>query len=160
MINMETRSCLEGSSISLLEQNPANNTVVCATPSVHSPGRLGSGSADMDPRPMIKEQLEPRWCLLTTPRSSKASSVCISGSSFYHCFYHARLVCNLDPCTAVSGMTSPEDICPLDGKSFDTTVQYWGHLKDCHPKEVNCCPHPGCCFATLDMEVMTRQCVL
>jgi hypothetical protein len=55
---------------------------------------------------------------------------------------------------------SLEDTCPIDGEVFQNTVQYWSHLKDSHPNQVICCPHPGCGFATLDKNTMTSQCVL
>jgi hypothetical protein len=55
---------------------------------------------------------------------------------------------------------SLKDKCPIDGTIFEQAAQYWSHLKDCHPKQICCCPHPDCDFATLDEDIMTRQCVL
>ena len=55
---------------------------------------------------------------------------------------------------------SLEDECPIDGTVFEQATQYWSHLKDCHPTQISCCPHPDCDFATLDENIMRNQYVI
>ena len=58
------------------------------------------------------------------------------------------------------GIDVSEDKCPLDEKTFEKTAEYWNHLKECHPNQIYCCPHPDCGFATFEEDVMKRQFVL